>query len=107
MPIPKITKQNTVETFMKAYSDLRIGSDASALFLSELDLLAQAVVKAADANAKTEGRTTIMAADVKGGITSATGSTSDLAYLFKQLENLDAKSTAALAALIQEWLDAH
>ena len=107
MPIPKITKQNTVETFMKAYSTLRIGADASALFLDQLDLLAQAVVKAADVNAKKESRTTIMAADVRVGITSATGSTSDLAYLFKQLENLDAKNTAAIAALIQKWLDAH
>ena len=36
-----------------------------------------------------------------------TGSTSDLPFLFKQLEALNAKDTADLAALIQKWVDSH
>ena len=107
MPKPGITKPNTVESFIKANSTLRVGVDAVSCFLDQLNALSEAIVKAAEANAKKEGRTTIMAADVNAAMTSATGSTSDLAFLFKQLEHLSAKDTADLATLIQTWIDTH
>ncbi len=92
---------------MKAYSALRIGTDAVSCFLDQLNALSEAIVKAAETKAKQEGRTTIMAADVKAAVTSATGSTSDLPFLFKQLDALNAKDTAALSDLIQKWIDTH
>ena len=92
---------------MKAHSTLRVGSDAVAFFLDRLDVLAIAVVKAAEANAKKEGRTTIMAPDIRAALATVTGSTSDLPFLFKQLEALSAKDTAALSDLIQKWVDSH
>ncbi|MDP2874867.1 MAG: hypothetical protein Q8O00_01705 [Holophaga sp.] len=86
---------------------MRVGVDAVSCFLDQLNTLSTGIVKAAEANAKQEGRTTIMAADVNTAMTSATGSTSDLAFLFKQLEHLSAKDTADLATLIQTWIDTH
>lgn len=91
---------------MKAHVKLRVGTDAVAAFLARLDTLAAAVAKAAEANAKKEGRTTIMAPDIHAAMATVTGSTSDLPFLFKQLEALNAKDTAALSDLIQKWIDA-
>lgn len=102
-----ITKPNTVETFMKAHATLRVGVDAVAALIDQLNLLSADIVKAAEANARKENRTTIMAADVTVAMSSVTGSTSDLPFLFKQLEALNAKDTADLAALIQKWVDSH
>ena len=107
MPKSGITKPNTIESFIKANSALRVGVDAVACFLELLNALSETVVKDAEANAKQEGRTTIMAVDVAVAMTSATGSTSDLPFLFKQLEHLSAKDTADLATLIQKWIDTH
>jgi len=107
MPNPGITKPTTIQTFMKAHTDLRVGADAVALLLDRLNILAAAVAKAAETNAKMEGRTTIMAPDVTAAMTTVTGSTSDLPFLFKQLETLSAKDTAALSDLIQNWVDSH
>jgi histone H3/H4 len=107
MPKPGITKPNTVESFIKANSALRVGVDAVSCFLELLNALSETIVKGAETNAKQEGRTTIMTADVKVAMTSATGSTSDLPFLFKQLEHLSAKDTAALSDLIQKWIDTH
>lgn len=107
MANPGITKANTVETFIKAHSKLRVGVDAVAFFLDQLNTLAELVVKDAEAKAVKEGRTTILADDIKKAMTSATGSTSDLPFLFKQIEALNAKDTADLSALIQKWIDTH
>ena len=107
MPNPGITKPNTVEAFFKANSTLRVGVDAVSCFLDHLNIFSTTVVKCAEGSAKQAGRTTIMAADVNAAMTSATGSTSDLAFLFKQLEHLSAKDTADLATLIQTWIDTH
>ncbi len=92
---------------MKARATLRVKVDAAAFFADQLDALAVAMTAAAEANAVKAGRTTIMIDDVKAGISSATGSTSDLPFLFKQLEALNAKDTAVLADLIQKWIEAH
>ena len=86
---------------------MRVGVDAVSCFLELLNALSETVVKAAETNAKQEGRTTIMASDIKTAMTSTTGSTSELPFLFKQLEALTAKDTANLADLIQKWLDTH
>ena len=107
MPNPGITKPNTVEAFIKAHSTLRVGADAVSCFLDQLNALSETIVKASEANAKQEGRTTIMAADITAAMTSSTGSTSDLPFLFKQIETLNAKDTAALSDLIQKWIDTH
>jgi hypothetical protein len=48
-----------------------------------------------------------MAADVEQAMTSVTGDTSDLPFLFKQIEKLNARDTADLAALIRAWVDSH
>jgi len=109
MPNPGITKPNTVENFMKAHATLRVGVDAVAALVNQLNLLSADIVKAAEANAKQQARTTILAADITAAMTTITitGSTSDLPFLFKQLEALNAKDTADLAALIQKWVDSH
>ena len=107
MDKPTITKLNTVESFMKANSTLRIGTDAISILFDQLNTISEAITKAAEANAKKENRTTIMSADVKLAITSVIGSTSDLPFLFKQLENLSAKDTAILSETIQKWIDTH
>jgi histone H3/H4 len=107
MAKPGITKQNTVESFIKANSTLRVGADAVTFFLNQLDTLSETVVKTADATAKQAGRTTIMVADIKAGLSAATGSTSDLAFLFKQIEALSAKDTADLSELIRRWIETH
>jgi len=44
---------------------------------------------------------------VEAAIAAVTGSTSNLPFLFKQLEALNAKDTAALSDMIQTWVDAH
>ena len=92
---------------MKANSSLRVGAEAVSYFLDQLNILCEAITKAAEANAIKDNRTTIMSVDVKAAITSTTGSTSDLPYLFKQLETLTAKDTATMSELIQKWIDAH
>ncbi len=92
---------------MKARVKLRVKVDAAAFFADQLDALAVAMTAAAEANAIKAGRTTIMIDDVKAGVSSTTGSTSDLPFLFKQLEALNAKDTAVLADLIQKWIEAH
>jgi histone H3/H4 len=107
MPNPGITKLNTVEAFVKARSDLRVGADVVSFFLDQLNAMSEAVVKTADATAKQDARTTIMLSDIKAAMSTITGSTSDLPFLFKQLENLTAKDTANLAELIQKWIDTH
>ncbi len=108
MPKPEITKPNTVESFIKANSTLRVGVDAVSCFLKQLNTISGTIVKAAEATAKQEGRTTIMAVDVTVAMASATGSTSsDLPSLFKKLEYLNAKDTADLSTMIQKWIDTH
>ncbi len=102
-----ITKPNTVETFMKANTDLRIAADALKEFQKQLDTLALSITKEAARQATAAARTTIMAADIKASMTAVTGSTSDLPYLFRQLEKLTAKETADLSTLIQKWIAAH
>ncbi len=102
-----ITKPNTVETFMKANTDLRIAADALKEFQKQLDTMALSITKESAKQAQAAGRTTIMAADVKAAMTAVTGSTSDLPYLFRQLEKLTAKETADLSTLIQKWVAAH
>lgn len=102
-----ITKANTVESFMKANSSLRVGKDAVADFLDRLNILSAAIVKAAEANAVKQDRKTIMASDIKEAMTAVTGSTSDLPFLFKQIEVLNAKDTADLSALIHAWVESH
>ena len=96
---------------MKAHATLRVGVDAVAALVNQLNLLSADIVKAAEANAKQQARTTILAADITAAMTTITititGSTSDLPFLFKQLEALNAKDTADLAALIQKWVDSH
>ena len=102
-----ITKANTVETFMKAKAELRIGKDAVSCFLERLNTLAEAVVKSAEANAVKADRKTIMAKDIEAAMTDVTGSTADLAFLFKQIEALSAKDTANLSELINKWIETH
>jgi len=102
-----ITKPTTVETFMKAHTGLRVGVDAVAGLVAHLNTFSTAVVKAAEANAKKAGRTTILAGDIDEAMATVTGSTSDLPFLFKQLEALDAKDTASLSELIRQWIDSH
>ncbi len=92
---------------MKARSDLRVGAGAVAFFFDQLNAMSEAVVKTAEATAKQDARTTIMLSDIKAAMSTITGSTSDLPFLFKQLENLTAKDTANLAELIQKWIDTH
>ena len=107
MPNSEITKANTIETFMKANSSLRVGKDAVADFLTRLNTLSEAIVKAAEANAINQNRKTIMADDIKEAMTTVTGSTSDLPFLFKQIETLSAKDTADLSTLIRKWIESH
>jgi histone H3/H4 len=102
-----ITKPNTVETFMKANTDLRISVDTLKEFQTQLDALATSITKESEKQAKASGRTTIMPADIKAAMTAVTGSTSDLQYLFGQLEKLTAKETADLSTLIHNWIGSH
>ena len=102
-----ITKPNTVETFMKANTDLRIGADTLKEFQTQLDVIATAITKESEKQAKAANRTTIMPADIKAALMAVTGSTSDLKYLFGQLEKLTAKETADLSTLIQNWISSH
>ena len=92
---------------MKANSSLRVGKDAVTDFLTRLNTLSEAIVKAAEANAINQNRKTIMADDIKEAMTTVTGSTSDLPFLFKQIETLSAKDTADLSTLIREWIESH
>jgi histone H3/H4 len=59
-----ITKPNTIETFMKANTDLRIAADALKEFQKQMDTLALSITKEATKQAQAADRTTIMAADV-------------------------------------------
>ena len=92
---------------MKANTDLRIAADALKEFQKQMDVLALSITKEAARQATAAGRNTIMAADIKAAMTAVTGSTSDLPYLFRQLEKLTAKETADLSTLIQKWIAAH
>jgi len=64
---PGITKPTTIEAFMKAHTELRVGADAIACLIDRLTALAEVIAKAAETNAKKENRTTIWAADVSYG----------------------------------------
>jgi hypothetical protein len=68
-----------------------VGVDAVSCFLEQLNALSETIVNAAEANAKQEGRTTIMAVDVKAAMTSATGSTSDLQLSLDTRKNDEGK----------------
>jgi len=107
MPKLSITKPNTIETFIKAHSDLRVGKFAVAHLLDKLNALSIEIVRVAESNAKKQKRKTIMKPDIEKAITTVTGSTSDLNFLFKQIENLDAKATANLSELISNWVENH
>ena len=48
-----------------------------------------------------------MDSDIDHAVTKVTGSTSDLPFLFQQIEKLSAKDTAALSELIQNWVESH
>jgi len=102
-----ITKPNTIETFMKANTELRIGANTLKEFQTQLDALATSITKESEKQAAASGRTTIMPADIKAALTAVTGSTSDLQYLFGQLEKLSAKETADISTLIQNWITQH
>ena len=102
-----ITKPNTVEKFMKANTDLRISVNTLKEFQTQLDALATSVTKESAKQAMASGRTTIMSADIKAALTAVTGSTSDLQFLFGQLEKLGAKETADISILIQNWIAQH
>lgn len=102
-----ITKPSTIENFMKANTSLRIGADSIKEFHTNLDIIAVAITNESEKAAKAAGRNTIQPGDVKTAITAVTGSTSDLKHLFKQLEKLNAKSTADLSVMIQNWIDAN
>jgi len=102
-----ITKPNTVETFMKANTDLRISADTLKEFQTQLDALAGTITKESEKQAKASGRTTIMPTDIKAAMTAVVGSTSDVSYLFSQLEKLNAKDTATMSTLIQNWIGTH
>jgi histone H3/H4 len=107
MPKSMITKTNTVETFIKAHSKLRVGKSAITTLLNKLNTLSIEIVEEAESNAIQHDRKTIMASDIKEATTTITGSTSDLPFLFKQIENLNAKDTAALSELIKYWVESH
>ncbi|MFZ2958818.1 MAG: hypothetical protein WA705_18205 [Candidatus Ozemobacteraceae bacterium] len=92
---------------MKTQSKMRVNADVVSFFLDQLNALSEAVVKAAADTAKQDARTTIMLSDIQAAMGTITGSTSDLPFLFKQLEALTAKDTANLAELIQKWIDTH
>lgn len=107
MPKPTITKTNTVETFIKETTGMRVKKDAVDYFFDRLCILSQKVVQIAHDSAKKEDRSTIMLRDIQLGMPDFTGPSSDLALLFKQIENLPAKDTADLSELIQKWIDTH
>jgi len=86
---------------------MRIAADALKEFQKQLDTLALSFTREAVKQAQAADRPTIMAADVKAAMTAVTGSTSDLPYLFRQLEKLTAKETADLSTLIQKWITTH
>ena len=92
---------------MKAHAELRVGVDAVAGLVAHLNTFSADIVKAAEANARKAGRTTILAVDIDTAMASVSGSTADLPFLFKQLEALDAKDTASLSELIRQWIDSH
>lgn len=107
MPKPTITKTNTVETFIKEATGMRVKKDAVDYFFDQLCILSEKVVKTAQDTANKEDRSTIMLRDMQLGMADFTGSSSDLAFLFKQLEKLSAKDTADLSQLIQKWVESH
>ena len=107
MPNSMITKANTVGTFIKAHAKLRVGKSAITALLNQLNTLSIEIVKEAETNAMQHDRKTIMTSDIKEAVTIVTGSTSDLPFLFKQIENLNAKDTAALSELIKNWVGSH
>jgi histone H3/H4 len=102
-----ITKPNTIETFMKANTDLRISADTIKEFQTQIDVIATSITKESEKQAKAAGRSTIMPADIKSALSNISGSAADLPTLFKQLEKLNAKDTANISAMIQTWLNTH
>ena len=60
-----ITKPNTIETFMKANTDLRISADTIKEFQTQIDVIAASITKESEKQAKAAGRSTIMPADIK------------------------------------------
>jgi len=107
MPNPMITKANTVESFIKAHAKLRVGKSATSTLLNQLNTLSIEIVKETELNTTQEKRKTIMDSDIDHAVTKVTGSTSDLPFLFQQIEKLSAKDTAALSELIQNWVESH
>ncbi len=107
IPSLGIIKQNAAEAFFKARATLRVDADAVPCFLEMFNALSEAAVEGAEANAKRGGRTSIMGGDVVKAMTSAAAPTLDLPVLFKQIEHLNAKNTADMTTLIQNWFNTH
>lgn len=104
--LPSLSKPNTLEAFLKARTDLRVGVDAINALLTALDQLGTQIAQAATKSAKAEKRTTILEKDITVALAALLGG-SDLDGIFKRLESLNSKDTAQLAKQIEQWLKEH
>lgn len=99
-----ITKVNTIEQFIKSNSELRVSNETVKLFLNFLNDISLEIVKQSETSARQSNRNTIMEEDIKKSVSDVIGSTGDINFIFKQIEKLNAKDTAKLSELIQNWL---
>lgn len=104
--LPSLSKPNTLEAFLKARTDLRVGVDAINALLTALDQLGTQIAQAATKSAKAEKRATILEKDITAALAALLGG-SDLDGIFKRLESLNSKDTAQLAKQIEQWLKEH
>lgn len=104
--LPSLSKPNTLEAFLKARTDLRVGVDAINALLTALDQLGTQIAQAATKSAKAEKRATILEKDITAALATLLGG-SDLDGIFKRLESLNSKDTAQLAKQIEQWLKEH
>lgn len=103
---PAITRATTLEAFLKARTDLRVGIDAVESLLLELGKLGDRIAKEATLAAKGEQRTTLMARDIQTAFEKILGVMGE-DRLFDQIEKLSAKETANLSQKIETWLKEH
>lgn len=103
---PALTRSTTIEAFLKARTDLRVGVDAVDSLLKELNKLGDLIVIESSKNAKAEQRTTLMTRDIQIAFEKLLGMVGE-DRLFQQIEKLPAKETAQLSQQIETWLKEH
>ena len=100
-----ITKPTTVEAYIKDRGGKRVNPDAKTAFVTQLDVIADRVARAALAAMESAGEKTLLTEHVTAGFrTLQSGGPTNPQALFAAMERLSNDDLAEFLRLIQEWV---